>query len=579
MNKPPVIVKILESQTIVDYLASRGLSPVGGSRIKYCCPLHEERTPSFFIFDRDGFQYYKCFGCLDVNEAVWTHRGLIRIGDIQVGDVVIDKIGIPQTVLHTQHRFAETVVKIETQSFRNDPLKITQNHRCLVLNGRKLRSLAPYFGERVKGEGQYRFYGRFKKADYSVRVVKRLRSLAIEEVQASEIQDGDYVPFPVFSEKARRATSLPLKATEREVSFGFLPATERAATFYGWYLAKGSYSGRCVKLTLSLKEYEKCVELKNIVYEQFGLESKIAKYPHKNTCELHISSVLLGERLAFSFGQGCGHKSIPIECMNWPVRMQEQLIHGWVEGDGGGTVSPLLAYGMYSLAIQAKLYPSLTFKTATKRKDGIKRQDSYLFYLKRSDSASGFYQEIEGTTYYLSPVKVSSLKKPSEVVDITVTGSNTFTTKLCSIHNCGERGDLINIRAALEKKSLKQVIAEAAKGCDLSPGSDLEYLAEECGKQRKVDDNEIDVISFRLSQNFFAYLRNVDFDAEEVAFMEKVMQKVDIVIQAMDGDQLIEIYDYLVGQGLPRRAKLYHERKEQRRALELRNKRESGRNL
>lgn len=50
---------------ISDYLAARGVVlHRAGSRIKCCCPLHNERTPSFYITVKpDGTEQFKCFGC------------------------------------------------------------------------------------------------------------------------------------------------------------------------------------------------------------------------------------------------------------------------------------------------------------------------------------------------------------------------------------------------------------------------------------------------------------------------------------------------------------------------------------
>ena len=34
-----------------------------GTRYRSCCPLHDEKTPSFYVNETRGF--YKCFGCVD----------------------------------------------------------------------------------------------------------------------------------------------------------------------------------------------------------------------------------------------------------------------------------------------------------------------------------------------------------------------------------------------------------------------------------------------------------------------------------------------------------------------------------
>ena len=66
ITKSIVIDHILHNHRLEDYLASKGIFPdsKGGSRKKYLCPLHDEKTPSFMIYeDEEGIQTYYCWGC------------------------------------------------------------------------------------------------------------------------------------------------------------------------------------------------------------------------------------------------------------------------------------------------------------------------------------------------------------------------------------------------------------------------------------------------------------------------------------------------------------------------------------
>ena len=64
-KKPRVIQEILRNSKITEYLREKGIEPVSdaGGRWKYLCPLHEERTPSFFVYEEKEVQHCKCFGC------------------------------------------------------------------------------------------------------------------------------------------------------------------------------------------------------------------------------------------------------------------------------------------------------------------------------------------------------------------------------------------------------------------------------------------------------------------------------------------------------------------------------------
>lgn len=53
--KAPLIEEIEDSGTAV--------IPAGHDRMKCCCPLHNEKTPSLMIYSGDEFDSYYCFGC------------------------------------------------------------------------------------------------------------------------------------------------------------------------------------------------------------------------------------------------------------------------------------------------------------------------------------------------------------------------------------------------------------------------------------------------------------------------------------------------------------------------------------
>jgi DNA primase len=65
MNKSTLIESILLNNPITDYLTSRGIEPARsmGTRFKYLCPIHGEKSPSFYVFTQNEYQYYHCFGC------------------------------------------------------------------------------------------------------------------------------------------------------------------------------------------------------------------------------------------------------------------------------------------------------------------------------------------------------------------------------------------------------------------------------------------------------------------------------------------------------------------------------------
>ena len=58
--------------SIDDFLQQRGFSPsrIYGEKSVYCCPIHKDKTPSFYVYKKnDGDDFY-CFGCKKGGSAV-----------------------------------------------------------------------------------------------------------------------------------------------------------------------------------------------------------------------------------------------------------------------------------------------------------------------------------------------------------------------------------------------------------------------------------------------------------------------------------------------------------------------------
>lgn len=63
------IDKIRKSYPLIDYLRSKGLTPVRefGNRWTFVCPIHKDNDPSFMVYKNDNdvrdYQTYFCWGC------------------------------------------------------------------------------------------------------------------------------------------------------------------------------------------------------------------------------------------------------------------------------------------------------------------------------------------------------------------------------------------------------------------------------------------------------------------------------------------------------------------------------------
>lgn len=98
--KTYVADRILTSRSIVEYLEERGL--VGEHGIKgrrlFCCPLHNEDTPSFIVYppeqERDPYDHFYCYGCKKGGNLITLKMALEGVSAKQAVADMADGLGI-----------------------------------------------------------------------------------------------------------------------------------------------------------------------------------------------------------------------------------------------------------------------------------------------------------------------------------------------------------------------------------------------------------------------------------------------------------------------------------------------------
>ena len=77
-----IIQKILETRKITDYLAKKHISASSQEnnvKLKYLCPLHQEKTPSFYVYTESEYENYYCFGCKAKYNIIHLYRDLEKV--------------------------------------------------------------------------------------------------------------------------------------------------------------------------------------------------------------------------------------------------------------------------------------------------------------------------------------------------------------------------------------------------------------------------------------------------------------------------------------------------------------------
>jgi len=129
---------------------------------------------------------------------------------------------------------------------------------------------------------------------------------------------------------------------------------------------------------------------------------------------------------------------------------------------------------------------------------------------------------------------------------------------------CSSWGDIINLYEAIEKKTTREVVSFLGEGIEISSDQEWNNLIEQIRDFRADQQRySMDNYNILISRLCFDYLEQIDFLDEEVRFVEKLLEQVDMAIIGMDEETVSEIYDIVTGKdGLVKR-KIYVDNQEE----------------
>ncbi len=137
---------------------------------------------------------------------------------------------------------------------------------------------------------------------------------------------------------------------------------------------------------------------------------------------------------------------------------------------------------------------------------------------------------------------------------------------------CHSGTTILNLVSDMEQVDRRQSFKMLIKGLDIpddialadfSTGYDNFVKAGGFGDLVSMAD--VEELSLRISVECYNFLNmQASFDEEEVLFFETVLKKVDVLTRAKDKASLEEVYYFLVEEGIPYRAEVFMNRKEQK---------------
>ena len=448
-----------------DYLTEKGVDVSG----KFLCfnPEHKDTAPSANLVGKDtGNPRVFCHGCLAEDELIWTEKGLRPIKDIRPGDLVITHTGGYERVTEVVPKQG-TLLELSTDLFRQDPLRMTPDHTCIVLRKEEAIAKLPYIGNEPKNSLVYKALCKERKwQSWKYKDVKA----SLTECRADEVRPGDYIVFPITE---NIGTSQSLFSTSCLKAYTKGPKTNRIlelraspnlAYLYGLYIAEGSTGLQHVTWSFNINEKDTLAkDVQDILSLEMSLDSFLSLRPEKGLCEVICSKTDLARQLENWFGKGALNKKVPIEIItSWLPTERLALLEGWLDGDRGATISRELAYSMFHLAVSIRLMPSLVKKESYVDKKGITHKESWHLSLREVEGVFNFYENFlyQGETlpFYATQItEINAIDATSNVIDITVAKKESFLTKLGIVHNCSKYYDLFDCVHIFEDRPIAGV--------------------------------------------------------------------------------------------------------------------------
>ena len=351
---------------------------------------------------------YTCTYCFTAGTLVHTNKGMIPIEELK-NHTELNVLSHSGKWMHItrfyERPYTGKVVKIKARKLPR--IKATANHTLHILrNGIKAEIsaedvqrgdyLTVQFPEithtehldvkQIIGE-QTLVYEYSRKVPYEKIVIAselHEKGLSTRDIASKTGLSKSFVHAIIhnnFTEKKTVKNNIQIKNNNIKFRLSegipaILPVTEGLCRLFGYYLAEGSITKNKkrpnsyeVSWTFNKNETAYIEDVKYLIKNIFGLDTFVVNQQNvSRVCVSNAPFALLFEKL---FGAGSDKKSIPPIIMSLKPGFLEELLKGWILGDGGivnynrrkmikaSTVSHSLAYQFFIIAQRLGLSPAL----------------------------------------------------------------------------------------------------------------------------------------------------------------------------------------------------------------------------
>jgi glycosyltransferase involved in cell wall biosynthesis len=403
--------------------------------------------------------YVQYANCLKPGTEVLLDRGWIPIEEVKIGDIAFTHKGKWKKVLNTfQHKKGDKPLDIKVWGDYEE-ITITSEHPVLAITDKNIKltknqSLRETIGDRIRNKQPIPDPEFIKVKDLKV------GDLVAYKID-NEILDKDTIDLASYAKSVDIIEKNKIIVKNGKIYNRYIDIDEEFCRFLGLYVADGNSSKVGIRITSHKNEVENHALAVKIM-KKMGENNLIGEitYIDRNA----INAELYSKIHQRYFRQNCGKlltKRLPDWAIKLPHTKIKEILCGIFMGDGcvikkHGKETSILSITSKFLADQVKemLRKLNIYYNSSKRIKPGNRQPQYRFevpgnlkkgefFYKRSNSCCLYYKN-----FFFSKIKsIKNSEYNDSVYNIEVENDNSYTTRVCSIHNSEGLG-LPSIEAA-----------------------------------------------------------------------------------------------------------------------------------
>jgi len=268
-----------------------------------------------------------------------------------------------------------------------------------------------------------------------------------DEASCNVIDTTPYVPRRSPSRSMVTGTRHYQSARGAAVSVRFTPVPEAIhlsvsmGRLLGLYLAEGAASAQRVVWTFGGHEKDTLVaETVMLIREALGAEAHVQHRPN-GSINVNLYGIDWVRVFHGLCGTGSGQKSVPVHVMNASDDVKRATLDSWLAGDGhrrrtqvaGVSISHDLALGMYAIANDLGLFPTISRSAPSMNRHAATRQDRWEVTIPEG---AGHRPDIDDAAMWRKVSSIEHEEWQGFVYNIAVSGDNSYVSEGFGVHNC-----------------------------------------------------------------------------------------------------------------------------------------------